>query len=98
MRRKKRPSVVFRIQDEWHAFWYSNGRGGRTLGSPDSFFEKQHTGREAVDEVLSADGAEFSLGEETGQRDVPHLRANRFGIVIRAAEQPAASAVTGEDQ
>src|SRR5436305_334864 len=32
-----------------------------------SILEQQHAGREAVDEVLAADGAELALGEESGQ-------------------------------
>src|SRR5260370_1022682 len=60
--------------------------------------EQRDADREAVNEVRAADRADLALGEEAGQRDRPHLTAQRPGVVVRGGDQPAAAPVAAEQQ
>src|SRR5262249_33478364 len=68
----------------------------RWAGKAMSLLEQGHAGGEAVDEVLSADRAEFALREEAGQRNVAGFGAKDAGVVVRFGEQARAAAVAAE--
>src|SRR5437660_1660583 len=69
---------------------------GRTTETPRSIFEEHDDRGEPVDEVLAADRAELTGGEEAGQRDVSGLGADGAGVVVRFGEQPGAAAVASK--
>lgn len=48
-----------------------------------SLFKEGDAGGEPVDEVLTADGAKLSLGEEAGQWHLSDFGVKDAGIVIR---------------
>ena len=60
--------------------------------------EQHGAGGEAVQEVLAADGADFALGEEAGERNVAEALLQQRRVVVRLIEQPRPATVTGEQQ
>ncbi len=60
--------------------------------------EEGQAGREAVDEVLAADGAKFSLGEETGHGNETGLGADDAGVVVGHGERPCAASIAAKQQ
>src|SRR5262245_35747749 len=69
-----------------------------TLSAGLLVFKQQHARREAVDEILPADGAELALREEAGERDRAFHFRDHAGIVIGLCEEPGAAAIAAEEQ
>jgi hypothetical protein len=54
-------------------------------------------GRESVNEVLSADGAELTAAEEAGGRDIAEQLMNDPNVMVRLAPHVRAAAVAPEE-
>lgn len=60
--------------------------------------EAGDAGREAVNIVLAADGAEFPLGEEAGHGELAEDLLDRAGVVMRFVEKASSATVATEEQ
>jgi hypothetical protein len=60
--------------------------------------EQRDRRSEGVQEVLPADGPEFSGAEESGHRDLAQRLRDQPGVVVGPGEQPRTPAVAGEQQ
>ena len=60
--------------------------------------EQHDAGREAMEEVLAADRADFAHGEEAGDGDRAEDLVNHAHVVIGLVEEPRAATVAGEEQ
>src|SRR4051794_4137185 len=58
--------------------------------------EQGDASREAVHEIVLADGAQFPRREEAGERDFAERLFHGCSVVVRLAEEAGAAAVAGE--